>query len=297
MAVELIDNTNSGILDLTGGNNVPVESKDVPENTLEVPQQTIEGGDDSLTTAPTDGQVDIPLLDGLPESDSVVPVDVPEYFLGEVQVNVEVPTEISAALKDAGVDEAGLLKQLFAKEGSFELDTDTRAKLEDKYGKLMVDGYLNMYKGLNQQSMDKFSADKTSADAVLAQNGTEYNEAVGGNDGLLAMESFIVDKFSDAQIAAYNTIMESEDHATQLLIIGQVKAQMELQDKLVNGDKKVNLVGDNTSSSSKVASPLDKGHLTAAEYQEVMLDPKYWEDKSYMKAVDNARIAGQRLQV
>lgn len=302
MGVELIENQT--FVDLTGGADESTEENN--DTTVEVSEQTVTGDEATSTETATEEQGDTSTSDsGEPDGDSSDSTDdstqsveeggeAPEYFFGEQQVAVEVPTEISTALKEAGVDEKALLSQLFKKDGDFSIDEETRTKLEDKFGKLMVDGYLNMYKNLNEQTMSKIAADKEAAKATEAQQQTEYADAVGGIEGLQAMESFIVENFTDSEIAAYNAVMQTDEHAAHLLIISQVKARMELADKLTNGDKKISLVGDNTAVGSETASPVDKGFLDESEYRTITMTDKYWEDSEYQAKVDAARIAGKR---
>ncbi|CAM0031080.1 head scaffolding protein [Vibrio phage D529] len=306
MTVELLDNNQSGVLDLIGGNNEPTKDTVVEgeDGTTETTEEQTHASDDlsgseekqeEQETTDVDGD-DVPSGDDS-DSDSDSSESDVAFFFGDTQVNVEVPDEVSNALKEAGVDSQELLKELFAEGGDFSLKEETRTKLEDKFGKTMVDGYLNMYKTMNQQTIDRIESDKQSAEATDKQRGEEYSSAVGGADGLAAMEGFILEHFDENQLSAYNAVMETDDHNSQMLIISQVKAQMQLADKLANGDKNIKLIGDNSSSSSVAASPIDKGYLTYDEYQNLIEEDKYWTDREYSQKVDAARIAGKRKQL
>lgn len=292
--VELLNTGADTILDLTGGagdaGQEDVGSEGAPEEVgadtstdaeegAETGQDSVDAGSDT-DSGSSDSEADD--VEGEPS----------EYFFGDAQVTVEVPDEISSALKDAEIDEKELLGQLFKKDGGFQLEGELREKLDAKFGKLMVDGYLNMYRGLNDQAV-KAHADKATAEAAtLEQYTQEYAEAVGGQEGLDAMEDFILSSFDEKQIASYNAIMESGDHDSQMLIINAVRTQMALKDKLQNGDKNIKLVGDE-SGSGKSASPLDKGYLTADEYQSFLEpDSSYWTDNELSRKVDAARKAG-----
>ncbi|CAM0031344.1 head scaffolding protein [Vibrio phage D530] len=289
MSVELITHNPNEILDLTGGSNEP----EIKEENLEPEEPTLTPPleeDAPAATPPADEPPAVETTTEEPKEGEEEPDDS-EYFFGGSAVNIDVPAEISTALADAGVDEKALLGELFKKDGDFSLTDETRTKLEEKFGKLMVDGYLNMYKGMNEQSMAKAAADSEATALQEKKRDEEYATAVGGEEGLLKMEDYIVGAFSEDQVAAYNAVMESGDHASQMLIISQVKMQMELQDKLTNGDTKVSLLGDKDSSAHS-ASPLDKGYLTASEYNAIMDTDKYWDDKEYMRQVDAARTAG-----
>lgn len=290
MTVELITHNPNEILDLT--NKVDKSQSEEPlveevsdESTEVVDKEVIEG--ELEETLEIDESTD--------EADEVTDeADESEYYFGEQQVNIEVPDEISTALTEAGIDEKELLSQLFKKDGDFSIDDETRSKLEDKFGATMVNGYLNMYKGINEQNVAKQKSEAAELETTEKAQSEAYATAVGGEEGLVAMEGYIVDSFAPEQLEAYNAIMENGDHSSQLLIISQVKSMMEMQDKLENGDSKVKLIGDKDSSNSGVSTPLDKGYITSAEYNEIMLDDKYWEDSSYASKVDAARKAGFR---
>lgn len=299
MTVELINHNSGGILDLTGGaSSAPVEEPVLdltndPKSVDTVGQTTVT---DTVTEPVVEGAEQTAEQPATPPVEDVsadTAATEPELFFGEEKVTVEVPEEISNALTEAGIDQNELLSQLFKKGGDFNIEGELREKLEAKFGKLMVDGYLNMYRGINQQSIEARAKAQADQSATEQQHATEYVEAVGGAEGLAKMESFIVQNFDDKQIAAYNAVMESGDHASQMLIIGTVRQQMVLADKLANGDTNIKLIGDD-SSSAVAASPLDKGYLTSAEYNEFMDSDKYWTDQTFMQRVDAARTAGIR---
>ena len=290
MTVELIDNeTKGGVLDLTDGKDT--EDKDSLDTEGSPSTEEDSPKPDGEETETTDGE-ETEVKEGEEEG-----ADKPEYFMGEEQVDVEVPDEVANALTEAGVDKDELLAQLFKKDGDFSLDEATKTKLEEKFGKTLVDGYLGMYKGLNEQTLAKSASDKESKNATEAEQGKAYSEAVGGEDGLNKMEGYLVDNFNESQVSAYNAVMENGDHDSQMLIISQVQKQMEMADRLENGDKKINLIGDKDAANSGVSSPMDKGYLSSAEYDTIMNDPsddKYWTDSAYMSKVDSARKAGLR---
>lgn len=296
MSVELINHNPNEVLDLTGGTDATPDTE-VQEGEEQTPDTSLESdgtdlaesGDTETSTEGSDVSDDSDSTDSSdvsPDSDDV------EYYFGDTQVHVEVPDEIATALSEAGIDQKELLGQLFKKEGDFSIDDDMRSKLEDKFGKTMVDGYLNMYKTTNEQAAQKFANDAQVQADLEKEQGEKYVAAVGGEEGLALMEDYITKNFNEEQIAAYNAVMENGDFASQMLVIGQVKQMQDMADKLENGDKKVNLVGDKDAANNSISTPLDKGYLTNAEYNEIMNGDKYWTDKEYMQKVDAARIAG-----
>lgn len=298
MEVELIkQQSSSGVMDLT-----PAGDKEVLDLTGSEPD-AIEPQEEALdltgveVEAPVSEEGDEPSAEVVEEDTETEESDETEYYFGETRVNVEVPDEIKEALTEAGIEESVVLEQLFSKDSDFTLDEETLGKLNDKFGKTLVNGYLNMYKNMNDQAKLSAEAAKVSEEQAQAQRNTEYSEAVGGEEGLVAMESYILDTLSPSQLDAYNAVMESDNHEAQLLVISQVKSQMELADKLANGDKPKPLVGDTGAANQKAASPLDKGYITKDEFQAIMQDDKYWEDKSYAAQVDESRTAGISRQV
>lgn len=295
MAVEIITHNEGEVLDLTGGADEPTkETQDGGEvlggQTEPLPE------DGSL---PETGQGDGESDSSVPDADTDSDADTPdgEFYFGDEQVSISVPDEIKEALGEAGVDEKTLLSELFAKGGKFELSEDTRTKLEAKYGKVAVNGYLNMYKRLNEDSAKERASTAEAAKATEAEYAAEYAELVGGEEGLNSIESYVLDNFDEKRLAAYNSIMESDNHAAHMLVLSQIKQSMELNSKLKDGDKDVTLIGDNSASGSTTVDPFNKGYLTSEEYQRAMDTDKYWSDRAYMSRVDAARNAGLRKGV
>lgn len=283
------------VLDLTQGDETTDQEgeQETPETEGESVASGQERQEDTGDT--TSGGSD---ADSGSADDGASTTDVELFFDGQA-VKVDVPDEVSNALKEAGVEPDALVKQLFKKDGDFSLDEETYGKLTDKFGKVMVDGYLSLYKQQNTATLNSHNSEQEQAEKTMEAHGKEYASAVGGEEGLEALESYISKNFNEDQIAAYNATMESDNHQGQLLLISQVKQLMEMQNKLENGDSDVELLGDSGASASVKTSPLDKGYLTSAEYQSIMdednYNGKYWNDAEYRKRVDAARIAGQKL--
>ena len=300
MSVELINHNPSEVLDLTGGNDAD-DNKDpsgaiaeggeaADEEVNPTDGDDVDGGDtdgsDELGEPEAKAEEEAPAEEADEESDA-------EYFIGDMPVDVTVPDEISSALKDAGIDSKELLGELFAKDGNFELSEGMRRKLEEKFGKHMVDGYLNMYKGMNDQALANHAASTEAEAKLLSEQQGAYSEAVGGAEGIEGMESYILDNFNDEQISAYNAVMENGDFDSQMLIISQVQQMRTLQDKLANGDTNITLEADK-SQPVKEQGPMAKGYLTKEEYDQITRydNDEYWDDKDYMSKVDAARAAG-----
>lgn len=279
------------VLDLTANKGVPVE--EVQDDT-----PVIEGVSEVVADEQSDTDEAV-VADGetSPEVETEGDAEEAEYFVGELQVDISVPDEVSTALTDLGIDADAMIAHLFKKDGDFSLPEADKAKLDEKYGKYLVDTMLKTYKDQNQAVVDGHFADVKSKEEALAANGAQYAEAVGGEEGLIAMETYLLDSLTDDQISVYNKLMESDDHASQLFLISQIKKQMQLEDKIKNGDTDIELVGDKSPNSDSESSPISKGYLTADEYQKEIISPKYNTDKEYAKKVDQSRVAGIRKKV
>uniref|UniRef100_A0AAU6W053 Structural protein n=1 Tax=Pseudomonas phage Ulitu01 TaxID=3138550 RepID=A0AAU6W053_9CAUD len=294
--VELIDNTaKDGVLDLTGQAGPATNVTAEPDTGATIDNET--GKVDEQPELDAEGN---PVVKEEPELDAEGnPVvkdetqteeEAETFYFGDQAVEVTVPDEIAAALTEAGVDQKALLAELFAKEGKFELSEDTRGKLEAKFGKLMVDGYLNMYKGLNDQTIAKHAQEQTSAAEQTAAMQSEYKELVGGEEGLNKLESYILSNFDEKQIGSYNAIMGGDNWEAQKMVIQMARQQMAAHDKQTNGDRSIELLTDGGETAHKGDDDVTvKGYITGAEYQKLMDSDKYWSDRDYQRKVDSMR--------
>jgi len=289
--VELIDNTaKDGVLDLTGQAGPATNVTAEPDTGTTIDNETGKVDEPELGA---DGE---PVVKAEPEpgaevkDEGTTEEEAETFYFGDQAVEVTVPDEISAALTEAGVDQKALLAELFAKEGKFELSEDTRGKLEAKFGKLMVDGYLNMYKGLNDQTIAKHAQEQTSAAEQTAAMQSEYKELVGGEEGLNKLESYILSNFDEKQIGSYNAIMGGDNWEAQKMVIQMARQQMAAHDKQTNGDRSIELLTDGGETAHKGDDDVTvKGYITGAEYQKLMDSDKYWSDRDYQRKVDSMR--------
>lgn len=292
------DNATTGVLDLTGENKGPVVdlTGGATETTEVKPDVTDETGGDGKKP---DGEVEGDGGEGKDKpgdkEGEETSDEEPAFFFGDQAVEVSVPAEISAQLAEAGVDEKALLGELFAKDGKFELGKETREKLEAKFGKVMVDGYLQMYRGLNTQVLAEHANTTKAAEAQATAMKAEYSELVGGEEGLNKLEAYVLANFDDKQIASYNAVMAGESWEAQKMVLQMARQQMAQADKLANGDRTVKLLGDGDPNTSAPAGDLShKTSLTSAEYQKIMDSDKYWTDRDYQRQVDSIRSASIR---
>ncbi|QBJ01047.1 scaffolding protein [Aeromonas phage MJG] len=279
--VEIIEN--SSVVDLTGNGGKEPIVEPVVEDTNPAPTDA--------DPAPTDPAPNPDGESNPAPAEEPAPDDAPvvEMYFGGERVDVEVPEEVNAALAEAGVDSKALLAELFDKEGKFELSADTRSKLEAKYGKLMVDGYLNMYRTQNQQTLEKYKQEQSAQEQSTKAIQEEYVSIVGGEEGLAKLEDYVLKTFDEKQIATYNAVMSGDSWEAQKMILNLVKGQMETSIKQATGDTNIKLLGDGDANATVSDPVLDKGFITSAEYQQMMDSDKYWDDKEYQRKVDSLR--------
>ena len=110
------------------------------------------------------------------------------FFFGEQEVEIEIPDDVSTALKEKGIDAMQVAKELYGEGGKFELKEETKQKLYDAFGKFAVDAYLNGLKASNEAFMLKAEAQAKEAEAADAQRFTAIASEVGGEEGWSRLE-------------------------------------------------------------------------------------------------------------
>lgn len=267
---------------------------DLTTPTTQVPEvEPAAKPEDGDTT--TDGTVTV---DGESETVAVeepsTPTAEPEFYFGDTRVTVDVPPEVEQSLKDVGLESADVLNELFGKGSDFSLKPETREKLDAKYGKAIVDSYLNMFKTLNLNKVKEHEASVVSEQEKIASQHAEYNETVGGLDGLEAIEAYILQNMNEKQIKSYNAVMSGDSHEAHMLVLSSIKGEMEAKAKAAAGDSAITLIGDDSSSAPSKVDPLSSGAITRDTYYELMATPEYQKNPAYQQRVDAARMQGKR---
>lgn len=251
------------------------ESKDttVVEENSDVTQPVVEGGDTAEES--TD------------DADGVL------YF-ADTPVEVEVPSEISTALKDAKIDESQLLKELFAKDGKFELSDKTRAALDKAFGKTIVDGYLGLYRQQNQITLDSHKKSAEEADKQIKENTEDFNTLTGGEDGWAELAEWATDNLGESDIAQFNAVMSlpAEHYKAQRAVVEalQLKRLHGLGD--ANGDPAVKLLTDSGGTGTVRETGGIPATMTREQFHAAMFDERYRKDPKYQAAVDASRQRG-----
>ncbi|GGH32662.1 hypothetical protein [Klebsiella phage KL01] len=213
------------------------------------------------------------------------------FYFGDTRVDVEVPAEISEALKGAKIDEGQLLKELFAKDGKFEVSEKTKAALDKAFGKQMVDGYLNLFRQQNQMAMDSYKKTEADTAAQVKANAEDFQTLVGGDDGWNELDAWASENLDDAQLAQFNAVMSLpvEHYQAQRAVVEALKIKRDAQVKSVEGDSQVTLPTDGAGESSRSNSGALPASLSRAEFQELMFTDRYKKDAQYAQQVDKIR--------
>lgn len=219
------------------------------------------------------------------------------FFFGDTQVEIEVPSEISEALKTAKIDEASLMKELFAKEGKFEVSEKTKAALDKAFGKHLVDGYLDLFRKQNQMALEGFKRDSEAQSKQLQANSEDFQTLVGGDDGWRELDEWAADNLSDSELQQFNAVMNLpvEHYAAQRAVVEALQIKRKAAVGEAEGDKVVRLPTDGTSGAEKSQGSLPAS-LTREEFQSLFNSEKYRKDPAWAAAVDNIRRATQQRE-
>lgn len=233
------------------------------------------------------------------EQDAEVPVgtqdSTPEYYFGGDKVDVEVPEDIAAAFAEKGIDSNQVLTELFAKEGKFELTPETKAKLDEAFGKPLVDGYLNLYRQQNQLSLDKFKADAAAKDKLQEEITGDFNTLVGGDDGWQELDVWAADNLSESELESFNAVMQlpPEHWKAQRAVIEAIQIRRGAATVATSGTGMGELVGDAGEAGNRNSEAVPQ-KLTMAEFQALMGSEKYRKDPAYAARIDAVRRASKQ---
>ncbi|QGH45092.1 capsid and scaffold protein [Ralstonia phage Reminis] len=213
------------------------------------------------------------------------------FYFGDTRVDVEVPAEISDALKGAKIDETQLLKELFAKDGKFEVSEKTKAALDKAFGKSMVDGYLNLFRQQNQMAMDSYKKQEADTAAQVKANAEDFQTLVGGDEGWSELDAWASENLDDAQLSQFNAVMSLpvEHYQAQRAVVEALKIKRDAQIKAAEGDSQVTLPTDGLGESSRSNSGALPASLSRAEFQELMFSDRYKKEPQYAQQVDKIR--------
>lgn len=181
-----------------------------------------------------------------------------EFYFGETQVEIKIDDEVNDALKEKGLDAMAIAKELYSKDGKFELSEDTKGKLYEAFGKFAVDAYLNGLKAQNEAWMQREAAAIKEAEQANIQRFEDVAKECGGEEGWGKLESWALEHLSDDELAAFNAVMESGNQYLQMYAVRELEGRR----KSMQGDDKPNLI-----EPSKAAAPSeDNSPLSRDQY-------------------------------
>lgn len=258
----------------------PVDNSEVPPDAgAETSQdEPGEGGDDPNGESKSD--------------DTEAAPELGELYFGDDAVEIDIPQDVTDALKEHGLDAVAVANELYAKGGEFKLSAETREKLDKLFGKFAVDAYLGGLKAQNEGFMHKLQRDSEAAEQANTERFDVVSQEVGGKEGWDSLERFALDTLSDDELAAFNAVMGSGNQYLQMYAVRELEGRR----KTTQGDDRVTLV-DATSASS---SSNDNGPLSGPDYMRAIaqLGQKYGNDKvaraAAEKSLDARRTAGMK---
>ncbi|QZI79595.1 capsid assembly scaffolding protein [Escherichia phage vB_EcoP-G3A1] len=224
--------------------------------------------------------------DDKPEPDGFSDEDV-RFFFGEQEVEIEIPDDVSFALKEKGIDAMQVAKELYGEGGKFELTEETKQKLYDAFGKFAVDAYLNGLKASNEAFLIKSEAQAKEAKAADAQRFTDIASEVGGEEGWSRLEEWALETLSDEELAAFNAVMASGNQYLQQYAVRELEGRR----KQAQGDDKPSLI----EPSAPAKANEENGPLTRDQYVQAIatLSQKYGNDRKAM-AEAQAKLDARR---
>lgn len=219
------------------------------------------------------------------------------HFWGDLEVEVSIPDEVSTAFEEKGIDGQAVLSELFAKDGKFELKEETKAKLYEAFGKPLVDGYLNLYKGQNEMAVSKYRAEYDAQQTALANNAKEFSGMVS-DEQWAALDEWCSESLPEPELAAFNAVMSlpAEHWVAQKAVLQTLLAKHQAAQADAQGDGSVTLLGDEGAASGATTGGLPKT-LTRSEFQQLMFSDKYRKEPEYARQVDAIRQKSQQAGI
>lgn len=248
------------VTDVTGANDTTDNGVDVQDDSTSVESTEDTGGEDSgqSTEEGNDGGAD-----GKSEPDDSTADEDIQYFFGDQEVTIEIPQDVNDSLKEKGIDAMQVAKELYAKDGKFELSKETKQKLYDAFGKFAVDAYLSGLKAQNEAFMMREANAAKELEAANAQRFTDVTKEVGGEEGWGRLEEWALEALTDDELDAFNAVMESGNQYLQMYAVRELEGRR----KAAQGDDKPNLIEPSAPASASV----ETGPLSREQYLREMM--------------------------
>lgn len=219
----------------------------------------------------------------------------PEYYFDGGQVEVTVPDDIAAAFAEKGIDSNKVLSELFAKDGKFELTAETKSLLDEKFGKGLVDGYLNLFKQQNEMAVKQYKSEADAATKLQSEITSDFTDLVGGDDGWNELDKWAESNMSDSELASFNAVMSlpPTHWAAQRAVIEALQIKRGAVTEKAEGTGMGKLIGDDGEAGSRATGGLPST-LTMAEFHAQMATDKYRKDPQYAARIDAIRRASKQ---
>lgn len=282
--VEVTNDTNTSTTDVD--TNI-TDTTSIPDADLPPSDEDTRAEDAGTKAEDTEGSGEAP-QEG--EQEAEQSVEQATYFYGGQEVEIEVPDDISEALKEKGIDVNAVVAELYADGGDFSLSEETKSKLYEAFGKFSVDAFLGGLKSQNEMFFINEANQAKEIEAANTQRFSDVSNECGGDEGWSALESWALGKLSDEELNAFNGVMESGNQYLQMYAVRELESRR----KAEQGDAEVSLVDATTTTVSDVSN----APLSAQEYvrEIATLGSKFGMDKraaaEYQSQLDARRRAG-----
>lgn len=294
MSYEIVENTNTNTENAENngnpngndaGNNV-TETGNNPDTVVSTVAEgdSLNPSDENPGGEPTPGEGEGNPDDKPTESNE----ETPEFYWGGEAVEIAVDDEVSAALKEKGLDAMAIAKELYAKDGEFSLSDETKQKLYEAFGKFSVDAYLSGLKAQNEMFILNSQRDAEKMEQANTERFNTVAKEIGGDEGWAKLEAYALETLSDEELAAFNEVMNSGNHYLQTYAVRELESRRHK----AQGDDVVSLIPGNA------ATPAEGGPLSRQDYYAEMakLSQTYKHDKAgaalAQAALDARRRAG-----
>lgn len=198
-----------------------------------------------------------------------------------VPVTVTNTPEMVEAFKDKELDIDAVNSELYSAEGLTEA---TRTKLNEAFGKMSVDMYLEGLSTKNEALVNEYNANQTKNEAAMD---AVTAEATGGKfDEVMKWAN---DNLDDKQYSAYAEIINGDNEFQVKLALKDLTARSGIQSTKLDQPIVTPKVVEQVLSADVVTKDETSNAITAIEYRTAITSREYNKD---MKGWDARRQAG-----
>jgi hypothetical protein len=199
-----------------------------------------------------------------------------------VMVDIDIPVDMANFAQEHGFDATEIAKEMYSPEG---LSDETRAALNEAFGKWQVDTFLEGVKAKDTATMSSFKDGQAKAEAAATEAWEETLELMGGEDRWADLSGFAEQNLSEEEINEFNEVMKNGSMRMQKLMIA------DLWSKFDSAGKPVAPVSLDLEDGSNNPPADDNGAVTQAEYFEAFKNGEYRKDPQGWDARRQAGMA------